>query len=444
MKLFDHQIKALNMSEGLNHVAYFHDCGLGKTYTGAEKAIQLNAKVNLVICQKSKVQDWIEHFKKNYPQQLHVLDLTKSTGLVAFFEYQKLISVLPIVGVINYDLVWRRTELLDLKDFTLMLDESSMIQHEEAVRTKFILNLNPTNVILLSGTPTSGKYENLWSQIHLLNWKISKELFLKQYVEVEWNEDSEGNRYSTVTGYKNIDRLKRKLAEHGCQFLKTDEVIDLPEQNYQTIKVPVSAEYKTFHKKKIVTVHKHIEVNGSDRFFDSDVELIGDTSLTKMLGERELCGIYSKEKYQALTDLISSTNDRLIIFYNFTAEYDSILRLNTNEWKRPLSVVNGSKKDLAAYEDCDDSITLIQYQAGAKGLNLQKANKVIYFTPTLRCEDWIQSQKRIHRIGQSKPCFYYLLVCSSSVEERIYSALELGVDYNEELFRKEEGYEEGN
>ena len=104
---------------------------------------------------------------------------------------------------------------------------------------------------------------------------------------------------------------------------------------------------------------------------------------------------------------------------------------------RNRSFVNGERKDLDAYESEDNSITFVQYQAGAMGLNLQKANKIIYFTPPERCELWMQSQKRIHRIGQDKPCFYYKMICTNSVEEHIYKALERGVDFTDELFRKE-------
>ena len=80
----------------------------------------------------------------------------------------------------------------------------------------------------------------------------------------------------------------------------------------------------------------------------------------------------------------------------------------------------------------------MKYQAGAKGLNLQKANKIIYFTPTDKCEDWMQSKKRIHRIGQNRICFYYQLICKNSIEERIYEALEKGVDYTDYLFQGSE------
>ncbi|WP_260445183.1 SNF2-related protein, partial [Listeria cossartiae] len=108
-----------------------------------------------------------------------------------------------------------------------MLDESSLIQNESSKQSKFILSLQPDNVILLSGTPTGGRYERLWSQLHLLGWKISKPLFWKQYVAQEWDEIE--SQYKII-GYKNVERLKTKMRQHGCHFLKTDEVFDLPMQ----------------------------------------------------------------------------------------------------------------------------------------------------------------------------------------------------------------------
>ena len=102
---------------------------------------------------------------------------------------------------------------------------------------------------------------------------------------------------------------------------------------------------------------------------------------------------------------------------------------------RPLSIVNGSEKNLTAYEQHEDSITAIQIQAGSMGLNLQGANKIVYFTPPLSSEMFEQSKKRTHRIGQTKTCFYYYLTCSNSIEEKIYENLAKRRDYSNELFR---------
>ena len=448
MKLYPHQAEALEATKGKTHVAYYHDMGLGKTYTGSEKMMQLGAKVNLVICQKSKIDDWVEHFKTNYSEvdDIYSYDLTNKMSFKCFFEEvdhllkDDLIGLIPIVGVINYELAFRRPELAKLKDFTLMLDESSIIQNENSKRSKFILKkLKPKNVILLSGTPTGGKYEKLWSQLHLLGWNIKKKMFYDQYVQYHY-ETYLDFPLMVIDGYKNEERLKRKMRQYGCHFLKTEEVFDLSEQIHQTIKVPTTKEYRKFRKDCIITITKRefAEWKDDSDFYGEDItpriELVGDTTLTKMLYERQLCGQYNKAKLEAFRDLVESTNDRLIVFYNFTEELNRLVdMLNADAH---ISVVNGQRKDLQAYDLCDDSITFIQYQAGAMGLNLQKANKIVYFTPPLSSELFEQSKKRTHRIGQEKPCFYYYLTCKNSIEEKIYQTLAMRKNYTEALFEE--------
>ena len=426
LHLMPHQEDALNRTEQFNRCAYYLDMGLGKTFVGAEKMYLLNNTVNLIVCQKSKVDDWVDHMKTYYPEY-RVMNLTKKSEAINFrtlVDTEELYNKdVQIIGVINYETAFRRDWLLNLLGFTLMLDESSLITNENAKRSKFILKMKPESVILLSGTPTAGKYERLWSEVQLLGWNITKKAFYNSYVVTEWVENGDGFKREVITGYKHTEHLKKKLASYGCIFMKTSEVLELPEQTEQKIFFKSTKEYRYF-------------IKNSYLMFD-DVELVGDNSLTKMLYARQLCGQYHKEKLQGLRDLVESTQDRLIVFYNFTAELEAMQQV-LNDLNRPYSVVNGSKKDLTAYDQADDSITFIQYQAGAMGGNYQKANKIIYFTLPLgkgSCDMWEQSKKRIHRIGQAKPCFYYYLLVKGTVEERNLAALKEGKELTDELFK---------
>lgn len=382
--------------------------------------------MNLVVCQKSKVDDWVSHFKENY----HIVpfDLTKENRLIGFLRWNddqpEYISIPQCVGIINYELIWRRPELLKLTDFTLMLDESSLITNPSAKRSKFILKMNPTNVILLSGTPTAGKYEKLWSQLQLLGWKISEDAFWRSYVDYEW-VDRNGFYDKQVNGYKNVDHLKKRLAKFGAIFKKTEEVMDLPEQIEQMIYVGSSKQYEFFKK------NHYIEIG--------DDELIGDTVLTKILYERQLCGAYSEEKLKAFQDLVESTEDRLVVFYNFNKELDALIQI-ANDCKRPFGVVNGSHKNPEVLSS-ESAILFVQYQAGAYGLNLQAANKIIYYTLPLgigSCDLWEQSKKRIHRIGQNRPCFYYYLLVRNSIETWNLDLLRTGKELTDELFNQKD------
>ena len=422
VNLLPHQQRVMQQTAGFDNVADYVDMGGGKTFIGSEQMKRYGCHINLVICQKSKVPDWVEHFSTYY--KYSVWDLTKRDELDAWHLFDGGLKKQPCVLVINYELAYRRPVLAKLEHFTLMLDESSMIQNEHANRSKFVLQLHPEHVILLSGTPTAGKYERLWSQVRLLGWNIKKTTYYSQFVVQDFIDvDGSGFKIPVVIGYKNVDRLKRKLAEHGAVFMKAEEFgVDLPTMNEITVRVKTPAVYKRFMKDRVAWVEGK--------------QLVGDTTLTMRMYARQICGQYNQSKLDAVRDLIESTDDRIIIFYNFNDELNKLLNI-VEQLNRSAAVVNGEKKDLEPFVKYSDSVALIQYQAGAMGLNLQVANKVIYFTLPDRSELFEQSKARIHRIGQHRPCFYYYLMCPGTVETRVLETLKMRKDYTDALFKKD-------
>ena len=412
--LYEHQKAALKATTGMNRVAYYHPMGAGKTFTGTEKAMELGAKI-LLICQKSKIRDWIHHFQAE--TDLPVYDLTKPSDLKDY------LTTYDGAGVINYDLCWRRNDLSSMRGYTLMLDESSLIQNDTTKRTMFIMRLKPDNVILLSGTPCNGKYEGLLPQLQLLGYKESKTAYWNKYINWHLEDFGTGRPHRAVDGYKNVDELKAVMRSLGCHFLKEEDMIKLPEQIDTETMVKIPPGYNDMLKHSICSV-------------GTDTELVATNSLTKLLYLRELCGIYCPAKIQAFQDLLSSTDERLIVFYNFKKERE-LLEWCARQSDKPVSHVCGDIHDLTAYEQAENSVTLIQYQAGAYGLNLQLSNKIVYFTPPLSSELYEQSRKRTHRIGQTRTCWYYKLVCEKSIEERIYAQLAVLKDYTMELFEED-------
>lgn len=415
IKLHPHQERAIKQANNRERVAYYLDMGLGKTFVASEQAKLYDNDVILVICQNSKVDDWSEHFEKFYSNK--VFSITSTKVLKNYVDYQG-----KKVGVINYEKTYRDNykRLLELTDFTLIIDESSVLGNSKTNISKFVQKLNFKNLVLLSGTPTSGKYEKLWTQLNLLGWDIKETKFYNQFLNRKLLKRFGRTFYQMdkKEPYKNVNRLKRKMREYGCVFMKTEEVFDLPEQNFIELKIENDANYKEFEEHCIVKF--------------KDVKIIGDTVLNYRLGLRQLACIYNENKKTRLKDLINSTEGRLIIFYNFNDELKAIKECIPKD--RPVSYVNGSCVDKNNYNTYDNSITLMQYQAGAKGHNMQKANHLIFYSPTEKCEDYMQSIKRIHRIGQERPCFYYKFIVKDSIEEQIYYALEKGEDYTNELF----------
>lgn len=112
--------------------------------------------------------------------------------------------------------------------------------------------------------------------------------------------------------------------------MKTADVIELPEQTEQKIFFKATQAYKYFIKNSYIMLDtlNMCKFKDDSDYYGTDVtprvELVGDNSLTKMLYARQLCGQWHKEKLEGLRDLVESTEDRLIIFYNFTAELEAM------------------------------------------------------------------------------------------------------------------------
>lgn len=419
IKLYSHQEKALELAKPFKKVLFSLDLGLGKTFCCTEKMKTIPFKYALVVVPKSLVNQWCKHIDTHYPQW-NWIDFTAK-------KRKPIDKNRPNVVVVNYDLIFRRPELQNLyhydKNWVLVLDEAVAISNPSAKRTKTIMKMKCDNLIMLSGSVSKGHAENLYTLTKMLGWAIDKKTFWDNFIITkEWQNPSMRFPIKLIVGYKNQDGLKQKMRELGTIFMKAEDTLQLPEQTFIDFGVNISKEYKNFKKSRIIVLE-----NGK--------ELVGDCSLSMLLCERLLCGAYSKDKINAFRDLLESTDKRIIVFYNFWEEYDRLVEV-VKDLNRPLSEVNGRTRDLENYENCDDSVTLVNYAAGSSGLNLQKANIMIYFTPPLSVEFATQSAKRIHRIGTTKPCVYYRMICENSVEEKIYESLKKGKDFIDYLYEE--------
>lgn len=417
MQLYRHQEQILKQVENSNKTAFYLDMGLGKTFVGSVKATSFEDPI-LIVCPKSLVPQWLQQFEDNHSDWSRY-DLTKKKQLEQFINDGNNLRM----GVINYESCWRRPELQKVKGITLMLDESQAIANNTSKQTKGIMKLDHKNVILLSGTPASNaRYDKLYTQLKLLGLNMNKRSYEDRYCNF-FEMEKAGIKFrvlSKTKPYKNVDELKQVMNGLGCVFMKTEEVIDLPEQRFIDVHVKKSKYYKTFEK---------------DGYVDcGEVEYISNGPAQDMLYLRQLCN--SSEKLDMLKTLLESTNDRVVIFYNFDIEL-KLLQQIVSKLKRPISYINGHEKQLNCYNDFEDSVTLVQYQSGSAGVNLQKASKMIYYSPPIKSDFFEQSKKRIHRIGQNSKCTYWKLVTSNSIEDKIYKTLDLKRDYTERLFEND-------
>lgn len=417
MKLYKYQSDILKSLKSYNKVALYMEAGTGKTATSSHKAVTYNVPI-IVVAPKAVCSQWVEHFH-NVHSEWRVYDLQKPKQLKEF----TIVKENKRVGIITYGLVWRRPELLKLNGYTLILDESHNICNSTSKQTKGVMKLHYDNLILLSGTPNGGAYEKLYTQMKMLGYKPNKKQFTDKYCNM-FTMESGGVKFQVLSKknpYKNLDELNKILRDElHCVFLKTNDVIELPEQRFIDVAVPVTKQYNAF------MVNDYIDLG--------DMEYIAGCPTEKLLYSRYLCGADNQNKIDVLTTLLEGIEDRVIIFYNFNNEHDVLTKL-CKKLKKKAFTCNGNVKQVDEFKQHDKSILLVQYQAGATGLNLQFCNKVVYFTPPLSSNLWEQSKARTWRVGQKLKCTYWIL--QSGIECDILNSLNKKQDYTLKLFRNE-------
>jgi len=186
VELYPHQQHLLDVSAGYKNTLFTVELGLGKTDISLSKAEALNGLTYpvLILCQKSKVNDW-EKAAAGYNIRFTVMSI---------------------------DTAWRREkELLKTfrpNSFILIIDESQQVKNANAARTKFVLKLRPKNTILLSGTPFQ-KWEDSITHLRLLGCPITKKEFYKRYCNTVLESYGGRRPFIKIVGYKNIPELQR-------------------------------------------------------------------------------------------------------------------------------------------------------------------------------------------------------------------------------------------
>lgn len=432
-ELYNFQQEALDKIKDRDNAALFWQMGAGKTISSIELTEYWSSPILICLVLKSTVTQWLEELAGQTDRQVfNGYKKSKKDGIKPFIDAAGRKCL-----VIGYD-AYKAKSAAELrqyindneKDVSIICDESSLIGHMTSERTKAVMKTKAKHRLLLSGTPCSGgKMECMIPTMAMLGWNITKEKFLQQFCHVyEWTDPTRPwMTIPIIQGYKNIDKLREGLKEHGGSFITMEEAgVQLPATTEQIISIQTPPEYRKFMKHGIVKI--------------GDTEIIGENNLTKMLYARQICSVYNPAKAAALEELLQQAGDEMVIvFYNWTAEL-RILQSVCGKLHRPMSLVNGQTKDLKNYQaGTPGTVILCQYQAASMGLNLQKARICVFYSQCLSYSDYEQAKARIHRIGQTKNCNFYNLICEGSIEEDILETLEQRRDYTEQLFTEKHG-----
>lgn len=422
MKLFPYQEEAIENfdTKPLN----LSDVGTGKSYMSIGSYIKSECSKLLIICLAPKVLDFTEDGEIF---GLNITPLNKGTK-----KNRELLSESNQVAI-SFESSWRLTELLKWvdKDTFIIIDESHKVGVSKSKVTKFVMQLSKKakHTYLCTATPVSnGKLENWYSQLYIANVFRKPKKDFEQLFVIKQMRQMGSMRFMQITGYQN---------EHLLQ-----QMIDEASVNYKRDKgyLPQDYVYKTKKPAMYNKLKKH-RIYKDD--FDNIVELDNASNLFNRLRQVShgfLEGVLkpvSKESFERLEAILEThNNERVVIFYNYKAEY-LMLRMLLDKLKRPYGVYNGSMKELDSFKQNENGVVLAQYKSASTGINdFVISNVTVFNSMPLSSTEYLQAKGRTDRHGQEKTPLYYHIVPDTSIEKNIFETVTNGKDFTNEMMEE--------
>lgn len=422
-----------NQSSGL-----FLDMGLGKTV------------ITLTV---------IEELKNNYLEELKVLVIApkrvaEDTWTTEYekWDHLKNLKVVKVIGnskqrkaalekeadiyIITRDnIAWLVDFLGKDWDFnTVIIDELSSFKNHQSKRFKALRKVRPfiNRIIGLTGTPAPNGYEDLWSQIYLLDRgeRLGKTIseYRRKYFNTLYRH-----------GYNEYE-LKEGAKEQIDGILK-DLCISMKAKDYLKLKEPLRINRIAKLDEKEYKLYKDMERDAVLELEDENITALSAAAVSNKLlqlangaiytNEKEIIHIHDK-KLEVLEELIEEAKgEPVLVFYNFKHDKERIL-----ERFKDTRVLD-TDQDIKDWNNKKIKVLLAHPASAGHGLNLQEGGSIIiWFGLTWSLELYQQANARLNRQGQKETVRIYHIIAEKTIDERVLEVLKGKNTRQEELLRK--------
>lgn len=493
-KLFPWQRKIVDQFKDRETFGIFLDMGLGKTPLSLAFAEINNCNKILIITLDTKVSE-PEDKEGSWQYWIKSLPLSYITVIK---KVESPLIQLPTILLINYESLFIHTSKIESKkkglslsesimkfinncnndNVAIIIDESHKMKDLQSKQTKSIMKIqrllklkNKVYTYLLTGTPFTTGYVDLYSQLKALGYPEIKQTFKDRFC-ILGNIKGLLGWQQPIVGYRNKKELFELVHKYALT-IESEEVVELPEKIIVKHVLPQSDSFYLFTNEKIPYNRLQYELvkrtKGStyvsavttlenNPFYRNiaypELKWIGDTTGIFWLRGRELSIGFqgNAEEYQwfdthrleELEKFLKENNDNYLIFYNFVPElvkiYEICEKLGYN-----IDIYSGDIKSTYFYDKYEKqdedsrlnnhkNVIIANFATGSTAKNWQLYNKCILFSIPL-FKDYRQGIKRVHRIGQHNSCIYHLFYQDNWLDQKMQEALMQGIDYNEEMFK---------
>jgi SNF2 family DNA or RNA helicase len=209
---------------------------------------------------------------------------------------------------------------------------------------------------------------------------------------------------------------------------------------YQTREVPLSPQvekyYKLLKKEMLISAAgEEISAVNAAAMLTKLLQLSGGAMYTDT---KEVVEFDAAPRFNALMEVIDETEHKVIVFVPYTHTIELVSKFLTNQGVSN-EVINGAvsatgRSDIINRFQTQEHprVLVIQPQAASHGVTLTAANTVVFWSPVMSVETYLQCIARIDRAGQ-KNSMTVVHLQGSEAERRIYTMLQNKVDMHESL-----------
>ena len=464
-KPYQHHLDALEISWNKEVYAYFMEMGTGKTKVLIDNMSMLydKGKIDgaLIIAPKGVVGTWYE---QELPTHLvnHVENVTilwqpniskkQQEKLKSLFEIETALHILimNVEALSTQKGVDFATKFLSSHRTLMAIDESTTIKNPKAKRTKNILRLSKLAKYrrIMTGSPVTKNPLDLYSQCEFLDPYCldfaSYYAFRNRYAEMK-TANFYGRSVQIVARFRHLDELAEKLKPFSYRVLKED-CLDLPEKTFMKRVVELTKEQKELYaqmKKMALAM-----LNGK--------VVPTKTALTQIMRLQQItCGHFTADdgtmqdiknnRIDELMDVLEEIEGKVVIWAHYQYDVKKIIK-EIQKVHGPGSVVDYygltpkeiRQNNIEKFQNNDSVKYFVGTPAtGGYGITLTAASNMIYYSNGYDLEKRLQSQDRIHRIGQKKPVTYIDLIAEDTVDNRIVKALRKKINIASEVMGEE-------
>lgn len=271
-------------------------------------------------------------------------------------------------------------------------------------------------VVLLSGTPASESYAGLWAQIYLLDKGQRLGKTISRFREDYMLPSYFASPYPVWTKMRDgaIEAINKKL-EDICISMKSEDYLQLPDKLYIARYTGMNdSRYWKMQRDGVVYVDSIAITAGDTLTRYNKLQQINSGSI---LDEYGVVHKLNSNKEETLQELLEVTDEPVLVVYKYNFEKEYLIKK-----LKGISLENSDT--IEAWNEGKIKLGLLHPASGGRGLNLAKGGSVIvWYSLPLSLEDYLQTNKRLHRQGQRKTVRIYHLIAKGTIDEYIYSLL---------------------